>query len=52
MWKWPALGLTIVMVCFLINMGLWVNALPTANKQPVIASGVNCQYDPNNDPPQ
>ncbi|SOX53149.1 hypothetical protein MAAFP003_1819, partial [Mycobacterium ahvazicum] len=30
MWKWPAFGLTIVMVCFLINMGLWVNALPTA----------------------
>jgi hypothetical protein len=26
MWKWPALGLAIVLVCFLITMGLWVSA--------------------------
>ncbi|WAC89852.1 hypothetical protein [Mycobacterium sp. Aquia_213] len=28
MWKWPALGLAIVMGCFLITMGLWVNPTP------------------------
>jgi predicted membrane metal-binding protein len=28
MWKWPALGLAIVLACFLINTGLSISAMP------------------------
>lgn len=28
MWKWPALGLAMVIVCFVIALGLWMEATP------------------------